>query len=115
MNKEVHEYIEKQKSPQKEILIKLRKLILKTVPNCKEEMMWGVPVFDGGKFYTASLRNQVNFGFAISGLDKKEVDLFEGSGKMMRHIKVFSLEDVDEKRFGKLIKMVHRKAVCKPC
>ena len=113
MNKEVYEYIEKQKSPQKEILLKLRKLILKTLPNCEEKMTWGVPVFDEGKFYIAALKNKVHVGFAINGLDKSEMDLFEGNGKTMRHIKIHSLKDIDEKKLAKLIKMVHKKAVCK--
>jgi len=47
MNKEVKEYIEKQKSPQKEICKKLRKIILKTFPDTKEEMKLGVPWYEG--------------------------------------------------------------------
>ena len=43
MNKEVDDYIEKQKSPQKEICQELRKIILKTFPDIKEEMKLGVP------------------------------------------------------------------------
>ena len=34
----VNKYIDKQKSPQKEILLKLRKIILNTVPKINEEM-----------------------------------------------------------------------------
>jgi hypothetical protein len=115
MNKEVYEYIEKQKSTQKEILIKLRKLIIKTLPTCEEKMSWGVPVFADGKFYIVALKNHVNFGFAINGLDKNETDLFEGKGKTMRHKEFHSLEDIDEKYLAKLIKMVYKKAVCKSC
>lgn len=45
MDKKVTEYIEKQKSPQKEIMNKLRKLIMETVPNAEELMSYGVPAF----------------------------------------------------------------------
>jgi len=41
--------------------------------------------------------------------------LFDGSGKTMRHIKIPSLENIDEKSLVKLIRMVDKKAICKPC
>jgi len=114
-SKEVDEYIEKQKSPQKEILKRVRKLIQKTFPGCDEEMTWGVPVFAGGKFYIAVLKNRVHVGFAINGLSKKEIGLFEGSGKTMRHIKIHSLESLDEEKLANLIEIVGKKAFCQPC
>ena len=112
MKKEVKEYIEKQKSPQKEISKKVRSIILKTLPNCKEEAKWGVVAFAEGKFYIAALKNKVHVGFAIKGLSKEEISLFEGSGKTMRHIKINSPKDIDEKKLKKLIKIVNKKAVC---
>lgn len=115
MNKKVKEYIEKQKSPQKEILQKVRRIILKTLPGCQEEAKWGVVAFAGGKFYIAALKDKVNIGFAIKGLDKEEISLFEGNGKTMRHIKINALKDIDEKKLAKLIKMVDKKAVCTSC
>ena len=115
MDKQVYEYIEKQKSPQKEILQKVRNIFLKTLPNCEEKSAWGVVAFAGGKFYIAAMKSRVHVGFAINGLDKEEIDLFEGSGKTMRHIKIHSLEDVDEKKLVKLIKLVDKKAICKQC
>jgi len=41
MDKKVGKYIEKQKSPQKEILQKVRKIFLKTFPSCEEKSAWG--------------------------------------------------------------------------
>jgi len=103
MDEKVGEYIEKQKSPQKEICKRLRKIILKTFPKIKEEMKYGVPWYE--RYYVAALRDKVNLGFCIDGLTKKEIDLFEGQGKTIRHIKVFSVKDIDEKRFVKLLKI----------
>jgi hypothetical protein len=40
------------------------------------------------------------------------IALFEGSGKTMRHIKIRTLDDIDEKRLVKLIKLVCEKSVC---
>ena len=107
MVKRVNQYIEKQKSPQREILQKLRKIILRTFPKIKEEMKMGVPWY--GKYYLVALKDHVNIGFCIGGLSEKEQDLFEGKGKMMRHLKVFSLKEIDEKKMIKLLKLVEKK------
>lgn len=115
MNKQVDEYIEKQKSPQKEILQKVRKIFQKTLSSFEEKMAWGCVTFAGNKFYIAAINNRVHVGFAITGLTKEELSLFEGTGKTMRHIKITTLDDVDEKSLVKLIKMVDKKAICKSC
>ena len=115
MDKQVNEYIEKQQSPQKEILQKVRTIFHKTLPSCEEKMRWGVPTFAKGKFYIAAMKNRVHVGFAVTGLSKDEISLFEGSGKTMRHIKIPKLENVDEKALVKLIELVDKKATCKPC
>jgi uncharacterized protein YdhG (YjbR/CyaY superfamily) len=115
MGNQVDAYIEKQKSPQKEILQEVRKVFRDTLPNCKEEMRWGVVTFAAGKFYIAAMKNRVHVGFAITGLSENEIGLFEGKGKTMRHIKIPTLESIDENRLVKLIEMVDKKAICKPC
>lgn len=115
MDKQVDEYIAKQKSPQKEILKKVRKIFIKTLPNFEEKSAWGVIAFSEGKFYIAAMKNRVHVGFTIIGLNKGEIDLFEGSGKTMRHIKIHSLEEIDEEKLVKLIKLVNKKAICEPC
>jgi len=107
MEKQVERYIEKQKSPQKEICQKLRKIILKNLPKTKEEIKMGVPWYEG-KYYIVSLKDHVNLGFCVRGLKKKEMDLLEGKGKFMRHLKFFSLHDIDEKKIVKLLKLVKK-------
>jgi hypothetical protein len=115
LDKKVKEYIEKQPSPQKEILLKVREIFLKTLPDCKEKMTWGVVVFGDEKFYIAAMKTRVHIGFSINGLSLEEIKLFEGSGKTMRHIKIQSLNEIDDKNLIKLIKLVDKKAICKPC
>jgi hypothetical protein len=114
MDKQVEEYIEKQKPPQKEILQKVRAIFLDTLPGCEEKMAWGVITFAGKKFYLAALKNRVHIGFAITGLNKEEIGLFEGTGKTMRHIKINVIDDIDEKQLVKVIKLVDKKSVCTP-
>jgi len=111
MTKEVIEYLEKQKSPQKEIVKKLRTIILDTLPGIKEKLWMGVPWYE--KFYVVALKDHVNLGFSVNGLSAQEKALFEGKGQIMRHIKFRSLEDVDEARVAKLLKLVAEK--CPVC
>ena len=114
MEQKIREYIDKQNSPQKEIILKIRDIFIKNLPNCKEQFAWGVVVFGGGRFYIGAMKNRVHVGFAITGLDKEEIAMFEGTGKTMRHIKIHSLEDINEERLVKMINMVHKKASCPP-
>ena len=112
MNKQVEEYIEKQNSQQKEIIKEVRKIFNKTLPDSKEEKAWGVIVIAGGKFYIAAMKTRVHVGFSIVGLDKEEINLFEGTGKTMRHVKIHSIEDIDEGKLVGLIKLIDKKASC---
>ncbi|HNU39939.1 MAG TPA: DUF1801 domain-containing protein [Methanothrix sp.] len=105
-DKKVDEYIETQKSPQKEICMKLRTIIFKTFPDIKEKMKWGVPSYAGGKYYFVALKTHVNLGFSIKELSKEEIALFKGSGKTMRIIEIKSEKEIDEKQIVKLLKMV---------
>jgi len=62
MDEDVNKYTEKQKSPQKEIIQELRKIILETFPDINEEMKLGVPWYEG-KYYIVALKDHVNLGF----------------------------------------------------
>ena len=115
MDAQVTEYLEKQQSPQKEILKKVREIFQNTLPSCEEKMAWGVATYAGGKFYLAAMKHRVHVGFAITGLSKEEVSMFEGNGKTMRHIKIPTEEEIDEIALIKMIKLVDRKVTCKPC
>lgn len=108
MNKEVQKYIEKQKSPQKEICIRLREIILKKFPNIKEEMKMGVPWYED-KYYIVALKDHVNLGFSLKNLSKEEIDLFQGGGKTMKHIAVSSLQEINEDKIEELLELVHSK------
>jgi hypothetical protein len=114
-DKKIKGYIGKQKCLQRAILSKVRRIFLRTLPHHNEKFAWGVITFAGGKFYLGAIGDRVHVGFAIDGLNKKEISLFEGSGRTMRHIKIYSLKDLDEKKLVNLIKLVDKKAACGPC
>src|SRR4030042_3464290 len=114
MDKKVTEYIEKQKEPQKEICNKLRKIILRTLPEIKEGMKMGVPWYEG-MYYLVSLKDSVNLGFSVKGLDKEDMENFAGTGEYMRHLKLKDAKKIDEAKIIKLLKLSNKKAECGSC
>jgi hypothetical protein len=106
MDKNVDKYIAKQSFPQKDICQKLRVIIMDTFPDIKEELRWDVPSYDDGKFYFVCLKTGVNLGFSVEGLSDEEKDLFDDGGKTTKHIKMYSMEQIDEERIGNLLRMV---------
>jgi len=112
MANKVDDYIEKQGSPQREIVQELRGIIIKTLPGVKEEFKMGVPWY--GKYYIVALKGHVNLGFSVAGLSNEDKALFEGEGKLMRHIKIRSLNGIDEGKIAELLKLVQSKTTdCK--
>lgn len=101
----VDDYIAKQESPQKEIVKRLRRIILKTFPDIKEEYKMGVPFYEN-KYYIVALKDSVNLGFSIKGLTREQQKLFQGQGKLMKHLKFFSYEEINEEEIVRLLKMV---------
>jgi hypothetical protein len=102
----VEEYLSKQESPRKEICQKLRAIILKTFSDIKEQMKWGVPTYGEDRFYYVALKDHVNLGFSIANLKKEEQQLFEGSGKTMKVTGIHSVEEINEQKIAKLLKLV---------
>jgi uncharacterized protein YdhG (YjbR/CyaY superfamily) len=86
MDVQVKAYIEKQKSPLKEICKKLHKIITKTFPGIEDELKWGVPAFNNRKYYIVALKDHVNLGFSKKGLTKKQIELFDGQTNTMVHL-----------------------------
>lgn len=109
-DKKVDKYINKFEGEKKKILKKLRSIILKARPSLKEEMKMGVPWY-GGLFYLVGLKDHVNMGFCFKGLKKHEKDL-EGKGKYMRHIKFYTMKDINERKLVKMIKLTKKPYKC---
>jgi uncharacterized protein YdhG (YjbR/CyaY superfamily) len=109
MDNKVDEYIRKQKSPQKEICLELRRIVFQTLLSIKEEMKWGVPTYADGKYYIVALKDHVNFGVSLQGLSEEEQKLLEGSGKTMKHIEIRSIEEIKKKRVAELLKLAFKR------
>ena len=105
MDIKVKNYLDNLPSPQKEICKKVRKIILNTFPYLVEIFKNGVPWYEC-KYYIVGLKDHVNIGFSVEELNQEEIKLFDGKGKYMRHIKIYSLDEIDEKKIVKLLKVV---------
>jgi hypothetical protein len=104
MHEKVKTYLENLPSPQKEVTTALRTIIFEVYPEIEENFKNGVPWYEG-KYYLVGLKDHVNIGFSINGLDAKQLKELEGKGKYMRHIKVKNLENIDKDKIVHLLHM----------
>ncbi|CAN5379033.1 hypothetical protein BH23BAC3_BH23BAC3_19740 [soil metagenome] len=100
MNTKVTDYINSAPEDQKKIMGILRRLIHQSVKNVSEEYKWSRPVFCSDKdfAYLKTAKKHVTLGFFnFEKINDKDNQL-EGSGKEMRHVKIKSMNDVDEEK-----------------
>ncbi len=105
MDEQARKYLESLPSPQKEICKKLRKIILDTFPDIEESFKNGVPWYEG-KYYFVAFEDHVNIGFSVVGLTREQMSLFEGKGNYMRHVKIHSIDEINEKKMVRLLRVV---------
>ena len=103
--KTVDAYIASLETWQAEVVSSVRQIVLKTAPHAEEAIKWAQPVYsNNGPFaYIKAFKNSVNFGF-WRGVDIADTQgILEGSGEKMRHVKLSSLDDIDENAFANFI------------
>lgn len=107
MNKgeSVGDWIERQPSPQREILAELRRLIQETAPGLEEKVKWSAPWYEGNDnvVYLASQPKYATFGVCNGAQLSDRGELLQGTGKGMRHVKVHSLDDELRERLEELL------------
>ena len=105
-DKSVDSYITGLEGRKGEIVARVRKVVLQAVPEAKESIKWAQPVYESnGPFaYIKAFKNDVNFGF-WRGVDINDPKgLLQGTGSKMRHVKLTSLDDIDESTFSDFIR-----------
>ena len=84
----------------------LRSFVKKTVPGTKETVnAWGIPTFEAPDpfcFYMAG-KNHVTFGFHFGASLKDPDSLLEGTGKNIRHVKLRTVADLEQKSLRELV------------
>jgi hypothetical protein len=100
-----------QLTSQKKMIRALRKLVKKAAPSLVESVKWGNGVWLGEEWPVAFLHakdDHLQFGFfGGSGL-KDPKGLLRGSGKYIKHIKIYTLGDIDEAAFTRLVRQATR-------
>jgi len=102
---EVTDYIQSAPNPFREIMLRLRELVSEVVPDAEEAIKWGTPVFSKVKniCYMAVFRKHVTFAFYDGRMLKDPEGILQGTGKMMKHIKLKTLDDIDQEQIKKWI------------
>ena len=99
-------YVKDENPELRKVVRGLRSLIKKCVPGTKETVnAWGIPTFerkDPFCFFMAG-KNHVTFGFHFGTSLEDPEGLLEGAGKNIRHVKLLTLEDLEQKGLKNLV------------
>ena len=100
-------YLADQPPKNRTIIRALRKFVGKVAPDLEESVKWGNGCWLRGKVpvsYVYSDEGYVQFGFIRGSSLSDPRGLLQGNGQYVRHIKVRSTKDIDEKAFGALLR-----------
>ena len=104
--KGVEAFIRQSPRPIRPLLRELRKLVRETLPDAREEIKWGRPVYSLQRIvcYLAVAQNHASLGF-YRGIDLDDPkQLLEGTGKKLRHIKIADAGDIKRGAIVKLLR-----------
>lgn len=92
----------------RELAIKIREIILKSGPSIKETIKWSNLTFVSNgniaNIYTYDKANYINVAFFKATKLSDPKKLQQGTGKSMRHLKISSEKDHDEKQIAAWVK-----------
>ena len=103
----IDDYVDGLPDWKRDIARELRQVIRTAGPKLAEEVKWGFPCYTaGGKCVCGFMDMKTSVNFVLyqgAELDDPE-DLIEGTGKLMRHVKLFLPRDIHKSAFTKFIK-----------
>lgn len=110
--KPIDQYFFEQKEPYQSIMLYVRSVILKTLPEVVERYSYKIPFYNIGKkpmLYLNVLKGKdyVDVAFVHGVVFEKEFPILKNDSnrKQVRSIQVKSLEDFDELQFVELLKV----------
>ncbi len=108
-NIQVDDYINRLGDEQKKLALKLRAIIFKTFPDIKEEFKWSLPYYMP-VCYIGAFKDHVNLGVLFGGLikDARLQDMMEGTGALMRHVKIYKMTDINQPRISRILKEAYK-------
>lgn len=102
MNKKIENFLEKLPREKRDLVMQIRKIVLSTDKKITEDIKWGnlTFVYNGNlaSIYTFTSTDYLNFCFFNATNLSDPMRLFEGTGKMMRHVKIKSANDINSNR-----------------
>ena len=105
-NSVIEGYVRRLDSRDREIVRGLAALIQKAAPHAEVSIKWGIPWWQlNGLLCTVySTGDHVNFGFSRGTELADPAGLLEGTGKLMRHIKLRDVKEIRKAKFTALVK-----------
>ena len=99
------DYFQNVAYPVKEVSLELRRIITEFSADLTEEVKWNVPTYSRNRNICSIMahKKHVNFQIMQGAHIPKALEL-EGSGKDMRHVKICSLDDIDEAKLALYLK-----------
>src|SRR5688572_19043240 len=104
-------YLADQPPKNRTLIRALRKFVGRTAPELEEAVKWGNGCWVKGKApiaYVYSDKDHVQLGFFRGSSLKDPKGLLQGKGEYVRHVKVRTPKDIDEKEFGALLRQAAR-------
>lgn len=82
----------------RELILAIREFILDQVPDADEALKWSQPWYDrnGPVAYIGAFSAHANLGFPRGAELAGRFPMLEGSGKSMRHVKICTVEDLQD-------------------
>ena len=98
MAKSVMDWVDECEDWQKVGILRLRQIILTTVPDAREELKWGQPCYSRNKLfcYLQRAKGHVTLGFQKGAQLDDPSGVLEGDGKQMRHMKFTPGATIDD-------------------
>jgi hypothetical protein len=92
--------------PQRKVARALRELILETGSDLQEKVMYGVPWYRGKNYVCAIAchSDHTNLEFYRGASLRDSTRLLEGTGKNLRHVKLYAVDDVKQPSLRALVR-----------
>lgn len=104
---QIKAYIENLPTDQRRIVQTLRQIVKEALPKVQEEFKWGMPWYSPVCYIMRS-KNHVSLGFAYGALVQDKKLRVEGTGKVMRHIKIKGFDEIEPPHLVRLLRAAEK-------
>ena len=102
--KNTDEYFQQLEAPLKEVALKLRSIIDSMPGELEQQLKWNVPTWSKNKNICSIMAHKHHVSLQLmQGARLADVELLEGSGKDMRHLKFSQVDDINTEMIKKLL------------